>query len=147
MVSKVQKAILDTGPLIAFLNKNDHYHDWTVMQFGNITPPLLTCEAVLSEACFLLRHTENGIANIMKLLERRVILIPFRLEEELSTLKILLKKYMNLPMSLADACLVRMAEQITDSVIFTVDSDFRIYRKNKRQLIPVIMPGDVLHSR
>lgn len=78
----------------------------------------------------------------MKLLERDLVKIPFRLERELSALKKLLASYKDVPMSLADGCLVRMSEQITDSVVFTLDRDFKVYRKHKRQVIPTIMPDD-----
>jgi len=137
---KPAKVIVDTGPVVAFLNRADMYHDWAVSQFGRINPPLYTCEAVISEVCFLLRHTEKGIPNTLSLLERDLIRIPFRLDEEMNMLTSLLKKYRDVPMSLADACLVRMSEQITESVIFTLDSDFRIYRKQKRSVIPLIIP-------
>jgi predicted nucleic acid-binding protein len=140
---KPQKVLLDTGPLVAYLNKKDQYHDWVVAQFATMQPPLLTCEAVLSESCFLLRYYENGAVNVLKLIERELLAIPFRLKDELSAIRTLLDKYKDIPMSLADGCLVRMAEQITDSVVFTLDRDFKIYRKNKRKVIPTIIPDDV----
>ncbi len=132
--------IIDTGPLAAFLNKSDNYHDWAVTQFSGLNPPFLTCESVISEVCFLLRTTENGAQNIFKLLERELIQIPFKLETEADSIINLMKKYRNIPMSLADACLVRMSEQISESTICTLDSDFRIYRKDRRKVIPVIIP-------
>ena len=132
--------IIDTGPLVAYFNKKDTYHDWTVSQLAGLKPPLLTCESVLSEACFLLRHYKNGSENVLKLLDRQLLSLPFTLENEITPIKGLLNKYNNIPMSLADACLVRMSEQITGSVIFTLDGDFKIYRKNKRNIIPTIMP-------
>jgi len=135
-----RKIILDTGPLVAFLNKKDRHHEWAKTQFATMSPPLLTCEAVLSEACYLVRNFKNGVVTTLKLLERDLISIPFRLQDELSAIKLLLDKYQDLPMSLADGCLVRMSEQISDSVIFTLDRDFEIYRKDKRKVIPVIMP-------
>lgn len=137
---KTKKIILDTGPLVAFLNKSDYYHQWAITQFSLLNPPFLTCESVISEVSFLLRNTENGIQNIFQLLERELIKIPFQLEPEISAISRLMKKYNNIPMSLADACLVRMSEQISDSVICTLDGDFKIYRKDKRKVIPVIMP-------
>ena len=139
---KHERVILDTGPLVALLNKRDNYHPWAKAQFDRITPPLLTCEAVLSEACFLLQKFSIRIDGIMSLLERRLILIPFHLEEELSPVKKLMQSYQNVPMSLADGCLVRMSEQISESAVFTVDNDFTIYRKNQHQIIPSIMPHD-----
>jgi predicted nucleic acid-binding protein len=140
---KLQKVIVDAGPLVSFINKNDRYHEWAITQFATMSPPLLTCEAVLSESCFLLRNFENGAINVLELLERGLLAIPFRLEDELSAIKILLNKYKNIPMSLADGCLVRMAEQISDSIVFTLDSDFKVYRKNRRKVIPTIMPNDL----
>ena len=140
---KLQKVIVDAGPLVSFINKNDRYHEWAITQFATMSPPLLTCEAVLSESCFLLRNFENGAINVLELLERGLLAIPFRLEDEFRAIKILLGKYKNIPMSLADGCLVRMAEQISDSIVFTLDSDFKIYRKNRRKVTPTIMPNDL----
>jgi predicted nucleic acid-binding protein len=140
---KPNRIILDTGPLVAFLNKSDFFHEWAVMQFAQLTPPFFTNESVISEACFLLRNTENGSQNIFKLLERDLIQIPFRLEPEISSVLNLLTKYKNVPMSVADACIVRMSEQISDSVICTLDGDFRIYRKDKRKVIPIITPKNI----
>ena len=137
---KAKRVIIDTGPIVAFLNKTDKYHDWAIAQFSQLNPPFLTCESVISEVCFLLRHTENGVQNSFKLLERELIQIPFKLEAEISIIISLMTKYKNIPMSLADACLVRMSEQIADSIICTLDSDFKIYRKEKRKVIPVIIP-------
>lgn len=140
---KPNRIILDTGPLVAFLTKSDFFHEWAVMQFAQLTPPFFTNESVISEACFLLRNTENGAQKIFKLLERDLIQIPFRLEPEIITVLKLLTKYKNIPMSLADACLVRMSEQISGSVICTLDGDFNIYRKDKRKIIPIIIPKNI----
>jgi len=138
-----RKVILDTGPLVALLNKNDFYHEWAKLQFMNLTPPLLTCEAVLSEACFLLRNYENGASKILALSEQEMITISFQLKEEINAVKRLLNKYKNIPMSFADGCLVRMAEQITDSIIFTLDTNFQIYRIDRRKVIPAIIPEKI----
>lgn len=135
-----KRVVIDTGPVVAFLNKSDQYHDWAVTQFSQLQPPFLTCESVVSEVCFLLRHTENGQQNVLKLLERELIQTTFKLESEISIIMRLIKKYKNIPMSLADACLVRMSEQITNSIICTLDSDFKVYRKEKRKIIPLIIP-------
>ena len=140
---KQKRVIVDTGPLVAFLNKNDSYHEWAKTQFSIITPPFISCESVISEACFLLRHFSNGARNILELIERELIVLPIDLLTESKSIKRLLEKYNNVPMSLADACLVRLSEQISESVICTIDSDFKIYRKNKRDIIPVIMPSNL----
>ncbi len=139
----VKRVIIDSGPIVAFLNKEDKYHDWAITQFSRLNPPFLTCEPVISEVCFLLRHTDNGAQNTLILLERELIQIPFKLETEIRIIMKLIDKYKNIPMSLADACLVRMSEQIADSSICTLDSDFKIYRKEKRKTILVIAPGNI----
>ena len=130
--------IIDTGPLVAFINARDRYHEWSKDQWARIASPLLTCEAVLSEACFILRETHGGQEIVLELLKRGVLSLPFRMEDSLEQIKWLLKKYSDVPMSLADACLVRMSEIYPDSSVFTLDIDFRIYRKNKRNVIPLL---------
>ena len=135
-----RRVILDTGPLVAIINGRDKYHKWATLQWSQIDPPLLTCEAVLSEACFLLGSLDGGKIAVLKLVQRRILHIPFSLVEHTNQISWLLKKYSNVPMSLADACLVRMAELYSESTILTLDADFSIYRKNKRQVIPILSP-------
>ncbi|MDE0044583.1 MAG: PIN domain-containing protein [bacterium] len=132
--------ILDTGPLVAFLNRRDAYHHWAVDQWSNATPPLLTCEAVVAEACYLVRTFSGGEAAVLELVARGVVEIPFVLADQAHDVARLLKKYCNVPMSLADGCLVRMAEQLASSAIMTLDSDFAIYRRNGREVIPLLTP-------
>jgi len=135
-----RQVILDTGPLVAFLNGRDKHHDWAEAQWAQTQPPLLTCEAVISEACFLLRQWEEGAGSVFKLLQRKVLDISFCLADHIVPVGILLRKYGDVPISLADACLVRMAELHDSSSIMTLDADFRIYRKHKRRIIPVLAP-------
>ena len=132
--------LLDTGPLVASLDARDKYHEWTHAELTEIEPPLLTCEAVLTEACFLLRNWFPGAAAVLELLDRGVIAAPFVLADHLDPIRRLLRKYSDTGMSLADACLVRMSECYADGAVLTFDSDFRLYRRFGRQAIPVIMP-------
>ncbi|MBA7597288.1 hypothetical protein ES703_04290 [subsurface metagenome] len=132
--------ILDTGPLVAFLNKRDKYHEWSKEILDTIEPPLITCESVISEACFLVKNLQNGQEQIIDLLFNDLIIIAFSLREEKVEIKNIIKKYSNIPISLADACLIRMSEKYPDSKVLTLDSDFKIYRKNNRQIIPCILP-------
>jgi predicted nucleic acid-binding protein len=136
-------ALIDTGPLVAFLNEREEYHAWAVEQVASLSPPLLTCEPVLSEACFLLRKLPRGSDKVLELVVRGLLTIPFRLQDEGAAVAKLLAKYADVPMSLADACLVRMAEQHGRCAVFTLDSDFRQYRKHGRQVIPTLMPEDL----
>jgi predicted nucleic acid-binding protein len=136
----MKSILLDTGPLTAFLNRRDRYHEWIKEVLGEVSPPLLSCEAVLSEACFLLRGTSGGAEAALKLVERGLIRLPFRLETDGAAVRRLLARYADVPISLADACLVRMSEQITDSTILTLDRDFEIFRRHGRNVIPTLMP-------
>ena len=138
-----RKVILDTGPLVAFLNGKDGYHRWAVEQWGQIQAPLLTCEAVVSEACFLLARVSQGTPSVLELLRRQVVDLSFCLKDELRAVAALLKKYDGIPMSLADGCLVRMAELSEGSSILTLDAHFNVYRKNRRQVIPLLLPPTV----
>ena len=133
--------ILDTGPLVALLDAGDSAHAWTASQFRKITGPLLTCEPVLAEALYLLRSLRPAQEKILEWVERGVLLCPFRLAEEVAQVRVLWKKYADLPMSLADACLVRMSEKYDDHLLCTLDSDFTVYRRHGREPIPLIIPS------
>jgi predicted nucleic acid-binding protein len=132
--------IADTGPLVALLNRKELHHDWAREQFALFPPPVITCEAVLSEACFLLRDIHGGVAALLELTARGVVEVAFSLQPEFPAVKRLLIRYASVPMSLADACLVRMAEQNTTSVVVTLDRHFTVYRKSGRLVIPTLMP-------
>ena len=136
-----EAVLVDTGPLVAFLNRRDRYHEWSKDIFAELVPPVLSCEAVLSEACFLLRNTRGGGEAVLRLVDRGLVKLPFRLEADAAPVRRLLSRYADVPMSLADACLVRMSEQISGSVLLTLDRDFKLYRKHSRNVIPTRMPA------
>ena len=94
----------------------------------------------MAETAYLLRRARVEPEALLSLIQRGLITLPFRLEEEVQAVTQLLRRYRNVPMSLADACLVRMSELHTRSRVFTLDSDFRIYRRHGRQVIPVLAP-------
>jgi predicted nucleic acid-binding protein len=132
--------LLDTGPLVSFLASGLRHHAWAVEQWKRLRPPLLTCEPVLAEAGFLLKREDRDTDALFALLERGVIRIGLAVEEEQADLRALMRRYRNRPMSLADACLVRLSEIHTAGEVFTLDSDFRIYRRHGNKVIPVRMP-------
>ena len=134
------RIILDTGPIVAFLNKRDRYFAWANEVFNLLKPPVYTCDSVISEACFLLRNMEGGSIAVVELLERNLIVVDFDLTSEIQAVKKLMSKYANVPMSLADACLIRMTEIEKGSQIITLDRDFNVYRRFGRQQVPVLMP-------
>jgi uncharacterized protein len=133
--------LLDTGPLVSYLAAGLMDHAWVCEQWKRLQPPLLTCEPVLTEAAFLLKREGHDADDLFELLERGVVRVALRLEEQKADLRVLLRRYRDRPMSLADACLVRMAELHAGSQVFTLDEDFRIYRRHGNQVIPVLMPG------
>ena len=136
------RIIADTGPLVALLNRRDQFHDWAKDQASRFSPPLLTCEVVIAEACFLLRSHVAGVNELLRLVNDGYVTVPFRLESEARSVWELMNRYRNVPMSLADACLVRMAEIHDSHSIVTLDADFRIYRLHRKQQIPLVMPSN-----
>ncbi|MEO8008023.1 MAG: PIN domain-containing protein [Betaproteobacteria bacterium] len=132
--------VVDTGPLVAYFNGRDRWHRWAVEQMSTFRPPLLTCEPVLTEACFLIQRSGGSPADLVRMLDRGVLEVAIDLEEEAASVEVLLRRYHDTPMSLADACLVRLTERYTDSRLFTLDSDFEHYRRHGRQVIPLLMP-------
>ena len=136
--------LLDTGPLVAFFDRGDRYHRWAMNQWQRAPMPLLTCEAVLAEATYLLqRHTGLNPARVLELIERGVVVAAFRIEEHAGAVMRLLDKYADQEMQLADACLVRMSEITRNSQVFTIDRrDFHIYRRFERQVIPLVAPRE-----
>jgi predicted nucleic acid-binding protein len=140
-VKRRHRILLDTGPLVALLNRRDQHHRWARDQFAEIEPPLLTCEPVLTEASYLLRGCPGGSASILDFLRRGVLEVPFVLAREVDPVQQLQHRYADLPMSLADACLVRMAELHAGATVLTIDSDFTVYRMHGRRVIPTLSPG------
>lgn len=135
------RVVIDTGPIVALLNRRDRHHAWTRDVLDTVEPPVFTCEAVVSEACFLLGRLADGQDAVLELLANGVVKVDFRMLAEVDALQGLMRKFANVPMSLADACLVRMTELDAQSVVVTLDGDFRVYRRNRRQVIPTILPG------
>jgi len=132
--------LLDTGPLVTFLAAGLEYHDWVCEQWKRLHPPLLTCEPVLTEAAFLLKREGRETEPLFELLERGVLRIGLEIEDQLADLRVLMRRYRDRPMTLADACLVRLAELHRNSVVFTLDGDFRVYRRHGNKVIAVLMP-------
>ena len=132
--------LVDAGPLVAFLNRGDAHHVWARAQLARLHPPLVTCEAVLAEACDLLRRHPGGVPALLTVLDRGLVSVGFRLDEHVRRVAELMDRYGDVPMSLADACLVRMSEMSPGSPVLTLDPAFRGYRRLGRQTIPLIIP-------
>jgi predicted nucleic acid-binding protein len=137
----VTSVIVDTGPLVALLNRRERHHAWAAKIMDTIEPPIFTCDPVLSEACFLLQDMDGGADAVMELVARGIVRSDFHVMAEVDSVRALMKKFAAVPMSLADACVVRMTELDQKSIVLTLDSDFKVYRRNKRQVVPTLMPN------
>ena len=132
--------IVDTGVLVAYLNRRDNLHEWACRELDRVSPPLLTCEAVVAESCYLLQGS-GGDEAILKMIEDGYLEIPFRLSEHAKEVCQTLSKYKKNKVSFADASLVRMLELIKGGIILTTDSDFEVYRIHRNRRISVIHPN------
>lgn len=130
--------IADTGFLVALISGRDRYHDWAARAAKQHPPSWQTCEAVLTETFHLLEASRAGL--LLSLLQRDALRVAFAFQKEREPVIALMKKYSEVPMSFADACLVRMSEVVANPIVLTTDTDFRIYRRHGRQSVPSIMP-------
>ena len=134
-------AIVDIGPLVAFFDRSERHHAWTTETIGELEPPLLLCEPVLAEASYLLGQYPKAQDAIFALLQNGALRVAFHIDEHVSELRKLLQKYRDTPMSLADACVVRMAEVFPRHAILTLDADFYIYRKHGETPLTILHPS------
>ena len=133
------KGIADTGLLVAFANRGDRHHDWAVSIATQVTEPLLTCESVLAETAF---HLQDS-AIVLAMVDDGFVTLAFDCRDHLPHLAALAKRYADRHPDLADLCLIRMSELYPRHKVITVDrDDFRVYRRNKREAIPLIVPPE-----
>lgn len=131
------KSILDAGPLIAALNREDHYHHWACETMARLGPPFYSCSEALAEAAAMTGRP----AAVVEMIEAGEIVLAFDLAAQAAGVLKLLRKYADREMDLADACIVRMTELMRDSQVLTLDrADFSVYRRNGRDLIPLVAP-------
>ena len=136
-----ETVITDAGIFVALIDKKDRWHEWADQAAEKLLPPFVTCEAAITEANYLLRNVSNGQQQLLSLIEKGLVQIDFSLSVEIVAIRQLMRKYADVPMDFADACLVRMSETIENSIVFTLDSDFWVYRKNGKEPISLIIPS------
>ncbi|CDS53587.1 conserved hypothetical protein [Polaromonas sp. CG9_12] len=120
--------------------RDDAHHEWAKTQFSQHEGPFLTCEAVVAETCFLLARSGFDPGKALALIERGVVRVAMSLADQATAVRTLFERYDNVPASLADACLVRMSELYEPCRVMTLDSDFRLYRRHGRKVIPILTP-------
>jgi uncharacterized protein len=134
-------AIVDTGPLVAYFDRAERHHGWVCARIKELEAPLLVCEPVLAETMYLLARHARAQDAMLDLLRNGALSVAFRIDENIGALRKLLQKYRDMPISLADACIVRMSEVHERHAILTLDSDFLIYRKHGRMPLALIHPA------
>lgn len=130
--------LVDAGFLVALLSRREQHHRWAAAQSRHLPLPWKSCESVLSEAFHLMGR--RGTSTLAALIRRRALVSDFEFHSQAEAVLKLMQKYGDIPMSLADACLVRMTEVLPDPILATTDSDFRVYRRSGRQVVPTVMP-------
>ncbi len=133
-------AIIDTGPLVALLNRGDEHYAWMIEQSRNLKPPFYCCEAVIAEAHYLLARYPAGNRRLNQLITSGKIDLSFSYVDHTAEVHRLMEKYENVPMSFADACIVRLAEVHRQNRVLTLDGDFKIYRKHRNRPLELIFP-------
>ena len=135
-----RRVLVDAGPIVAYLKRDDQFHEWAVRQFAHF-PDFVTCDAVLAEACARLNYYGLDQSWVVDLLSAKVLRADFDSNREADRVASLMKKYADGRMDFADACLVVMTERVADSLVVTLDArDFSMYRRHERQVVPFLAP-------
>lgn len=132
--------LVDTGPLVALLVRDDSRHEWAVDAAKQAPATVLTCDAVISETLFLLKRSGHDVGGLFAFVEVGFLRSDFDFHAQYRHVRDLMRRYRDRPMAFADACLVRMAELRPEACIWTLDEDFRFYRRNRRQTLPLVAP-------
>jgi len=135
----IKAVLLDAGPWVAYLRRADRHHVWAREQFSG-REAFVSCEAVLAEVCARLQYYGNDPLVALEFVKSGVVTLDFELQSNLISVENLMRKYCDQPMDLADACLVRMTEIEPRSLVVTTDEDFRVYRRNGREVVPHVLP-------
>ncbi len=135
----MKPVLLDTGCIVALLDRSERRHKACVEALGQVSAPLATCEAVIAEACYLLRRLSGAADAVLENVERGIFTLPLRLHERAPSIRRLLKKYARVPMDLADACLVDLADELGTGDILTLDSDFHVYRWGRNRAFHLLV--------
>ena len=129
----MKPVLLDTGVIVALLDRSERHHTQCATVVGGLKTALVTCEAVIAESCYLLRRFPGAAETVLENVDRGIFNIPFRLSEVAAPVRSLLRKYRDVPADLADACLIHLADQLSSADILTLDDDFQTYRWRKNR--------------
>jgi predicted nucleic acid-binding protein len=142
----MKPVLLDTGFIVALLDRSENFHKTCAQAVREVEAPLVTCEAVITESCYLLRSLSGASEAVIENITAGIFQVPFQLSRDTAGVKQILRKYKDRKIDLADACLIRLADQFGTADILTLDRDFAIYRWGKNKLFRVL-PSTDLHGR
>lgn len=143
----MRPVLLDAGPIVALLDRSDHFHNVAHQALQEVQGPLVTCEAVISESCYLLRSVRGAAEAIVENVARGFFQIPFQLSSETFEIQRILRKYRDINIGFADACLICMAEGLATASILTLDADFRVYRLGRNKPFDLLIDLKTHRSR
>lgn len=135
----MKPVLLDSGVIVALLDSAERHHRRCVAALDDLDRSLVTCEAVIAESCYLLRRLPGAPERVIENIERGNFQIPLQLADSAAQIRALMRKYRNIPASLADACLIAMAEEFETGDILTLDSDFLTYRWQKNRPFEILI--------
>jgi predicted nucleic acid-binding protein len=138
----MKPVLLDTGFIVALLDRSENFHKTCAQAVREVEAPLVTCEAVITESCYLLRNLSGASEAVIENITAGIFQVPFQLSRDTSGVKQILRKYKDRKIDLADACLIRLADQFGTADILTLDRDFRIYRWGKNKPFRVLPSTD-----
>jgi uncharacterized protein len=135
----VRPVLLDTGVIVALIDRRERYHAACAAFVERLERPLVTCEAVIAESCYLLRALPRGVEAVLENIERGMVQIPFQLSQSATPVRTLWIKYRDQPASFADACLIHLADLFDTGDILTLDQDFITYRWRKNHPFKLLL--------
>ncbi len=136
----MKPVLLDTGVIVAWLDRGERFHQRCVDALRDLEAPLVTCEAVITECCYLLRRIEGAPRAVLENVEQGVFRLPFQLSRSATAVRRILRKYADVPAGFADACLIQLAEELDTGDILTLDRDFRVYRWGRGKPFRLLVP-------
>jgi predicted nucleic acid-binding protein len=134
----VRPVLLDTGVIVALLDRSERFHEACAKAIRELGSPLITCEAVIAESCYLLRNLAGAAEAVTENVAAGIFQIPFQLSAEASVIKQILRKYRDRKIDLADACLIRLADEFETADILTLDQDFAVYRRSRNKTFRIL---------
>ena len=138
----MKPALLDTGVIVALLDRSERFHKASAEAVRSLDVPLVTCEAVLAESCYLLRNLAGASEAVLENVAAGIFQVPFRISREAASIKKILRKYRDRTIDLADACLIRLADEFETPDVLTLDSDFQIYRWGRNKPFRLLLNLD-----